>query len=1234
MSFTLTFPAGPLGLTIAPAETTGHPSVVVKTVKPGCAHGARLRAGDELVAVGATSVRELCESATMDVAAFERLVEALREAPRPVALRFVRPPPRTLSAAREAAPWRPPAPGRKSLSSPPSPPRRAGAAPVVGDAPLLVDVDVENAPRILDVDVDRSPSPAVRDIEIARLPSLSPPPAAAADAERSWTAFLEASRAEAAAPLARHPLLETSSSSASDDDDDDGGGPPAAVGGPLDAARAAHRALAAAKSGAPAAPRRSASAASLVDEIEAPEALDTGDDGLSAEVEQPETVAALEAPATPPRPPEPSADAAPSPPTADPAPSPSLADPAPSPPPADPPAEERSAEEDRAAAAAAEREWAAFFAASVEQAATPRSDEDAAVAAAVFDFASEVLDPGEPGDDFPPLTSESSPYWPPPPEIVSEAPKSPEVADAEWRALKAGVVRSVVKAAEARLESVGADPAPIGRGGGALRLPGLAGPQSFSSDEARATEWRSWHRAHPRERKLEFAYGTPLPGLVSRAPPSESLSADTDAADDAASDMAPNAGLLIASPLDDLDRAHAARRDEAAVAAFDDAAARVSAADTVPPAALRDTSDSRLFEHVLVVGASVRTVATAVAAVAARDAGHRKAYVATVDAQVVHAYPAKSLPLELAETVCCFCAPDGITCRGDSLSLKAEAAEAATESGGHATVSTSVMAFGGGGEPLYAVVLSGLQRRDAHRSKKQTAVVMRSDLRVVLCTRRASLLALHLAAGALLAQDVAAALAAASRAKASPAACVDAANAAVARFACAFARVPVPPPGVRARWAPPVAIDEQALVPGLVPATPSKRPRADEHAVEDRAPPAPPELSRRERGRRDGLKRPDVVYCRSRGDVEAGQSVWDGDGAAILEWALPVLLSRLRLSHVLRAVAALLAELTVVVECADESDCSACVLALLTLARPLHPAGPLIVVLPQRFADYLDSPVPVLVGVTYGGPALLDRLRRPTSIPSLLARCDDDELRLFGGADPAVTTLPAADKLMNRLQAHADTIKRHVLRKGRRRGRSRQPAAAPGGAGAPAPGGVAGVLPPPSPARRGSSAGRRGGAAAGPPTPRTTGGAVLRPGTHVAVRDALRTIASTVARHVAVLAAASLELADGDRKEANLRALGLVHNAPEDTFLSPEDDEVNVPPWARCFVKSQLFANFRNALDEEGAAEWCNRLAAALKVDVDALATCRRALRRAPPAAIPADFASPASKRRWTSRGK
>ncbi|KAH8051295.1 hypothetical protein JL721_11198 [Aureococcus anophagefferens] len=71
MSFTLTFPAGPLGLTIAPAETTGHPSVVVKTVKPGCAHGARLPRRRRARG-SARRVRELCESATMGVAAFGR----------------------------------------------------------------------------------------------------------------------------------------------------------------------------------------------------------------------------------------------------------------------------------------------------------------------------------------------------------------------------------------------------------------------------------------------------------------------------------------------------------------------------------------------------------------------------------------------------------------------------------------------------------------------------------------------------------------------------------------------------------------------------------------------------------------------------------------------------------------------------------------------------------------------------------------------------------------------------------------------------------------------------------------------------------------------------------------------------------------------------------------------------------------------------------------------------------
>ncbi|KAH8047265.1 hypothetical protein JL721_12199 [Aureococcus anophagefferens] len=707
----------------------------------------------------------------MDVAAFERLVGAPAEAPRPVAaLRAAaaahaerRARGRALAAAGA---------GRKSLSSPPSPPRRRRR----GRRRRRSADATSNAPRILDVDVDRSPSPAVRDIEIARLPSLSPPPPPLTLSDRGPR--FEASRARRGA-LARHLPRDVVVVGVRRRRRR---GPPAVVGGPLDAAHAP-RAAASPRAGAAGARARRRSST-----IEAPEALDTGDDGLSAEVEQPETVARWrrrDAAA----PPEPSATRPP-PPTADP---PVAADggPALSPPPADPPAEERSAEEARRPPSASGRSSQVRGAGG--DAAERRGRRRRRGGLRLRERGAR---PRRARRRLPAATPSS----PTAAEIVSEAPKSPEVADAEWRALKAGVVRSVVKAAEARLESVGRT-----RAAGPSRRAAPAGPgrpQSFSSDEARATEWRLAQgapaRAQARVRVRHAAAGPRL------APP-ESLSADTDATDDAASDMAPNAGCSSRRP--STTWTGSTRRGATRTrSAFDDAAGRLRAET------------------------------------------------------VVHAYPAKSLPLELAETVCCFCAPDGITCRGDSLSLKAEAAEAATESGGHATVSTSVMAFGGGGEPLYAVVLSGLQRRDAHRSKKQTAV------------------------------DVAAALAAASRAKASPAACVDAANAAVARFAQRHAAR-----AAGARLGAAVAIDEQALVPGLVSATPSKRPRADEHAVEDRAPPAPPELSRRERGA--ATARAHAAYCRSR-DAEAGQSVWDGDGAAILEWALPVLLSRLRLSHV------------------------------------------------------------------------------------------------------------------------------------------------------------------------------------------------------------------------------------------------------------------------------------------------------------------------------------------------
>ena len=58
------------------------------------------------------------------------------------------------------------------------------------------------------------------------------------------------------------------------------------------------------------------------------------------------------------------------------------------------------------------------------------------------------------------------------------------------------------------------------------------------------------------------------------------------------------------------------------------------------------------------------------------------------------------------------------------------------------------------------------------------------------------------------------------------------------------------------------------------------------------------------------------------------------------------------------------------------------------------------------------SPVPALLGVTFQGPELLDRLRQPGANPTLLVRCDADELRLFGGATQFVASLPAEGALL------------------------------------------------------------------------------------------------------------------------------------------------------------------------------------------------------------------------------
>ena len=84
----------------------------------------------------------------------------------------------------------------------------------------------------------------------------------------------------------------------------------------------------------------------------------------------------------------------------------------------------------------------------------------------------------------------------------------------------------------------------------------------------------------------------------------------------------------------------------------------------------------------------------------------------------------------------------------------------------------------------------------------------------------------------------------------------------------------------------------------------------------------------------------------------------------VLEWALPVLLKLLSLEDLTMVLGCAMCEMQCVFVCEDVSSLSAAVTATVGLLRPLKWACPIIVTLPTSLHIYLESPVPVFLGVT------------------------------------------------------------------------------------------------------------------------------------------------------------------------------------------------------------------------------------------------------------------------------
>ncbi|KAL1805194.1 hypothetical protein ACET3Z_028262 [Daucus carota] len=87
------------------------------------------------------------------------------------------------------------------------------------------------------------------------------------------------------------------------------------------------------------------------------------------------------------------------------------------------------------------------------------------------------------------------------------------------------------------------------------------------------------------------------------------------------------------------------------------------------------------------------------------------------------------------------------------------------------------------------------------------------------------------------------------------------------------------------------------------------------------------------------------------------------ESAALSVWAIACLCGSLRLEHVLTLFAGVLLEKKIVILCSNLGILSASILSIIPLIRPFKWQSLLMPVLPKDMQDFLDAPVPYIVGV-------------------------------------------------------------------------------------------------------------------------------------------------------------------------------------------------------------------------------------------------------------------------------
>lgn len=149
------------------------------------------------------------------------------------------------------------------------------------------------------------------------------------------------------------------------------------------------------------------------------------------------------------------------------------------------------------------------------------------------------------------------------------------------------------------------------------------------------------------------------------------------------------------------------------------------------------------------------------------------------------------------------------------------------------------------------------------------------------------------------------------------------------------------------------------------------------------------------------------------------------DSYLIMLWALPVLLKYLPLDQIILALGCTITEMKIIVQHKDFRVVSSIILALTQLLKPLKWCSPVIIILPDELIDFIESPVPIIIG--------LQKLPENFLLLERFVVIDPQERIVHLNPSDVVEShtilLPHASKLVGLIRSAAETIQKLTKRK-------------------------------------------------------------------------------------------------------------------------------------------------------------------------------------------------------------